>query len=334
MKSIQDLRRLYQIWDSFRQGKNRLSYFPSRIWIEITNHCNLKCPLCPNQTLPQEGKGFMSPEFFKKIIDQMSNRVHDLNLFHRGEPLLHPSVSELVGYAQSRGIICRIHTNATLLSESLSRRLLDSGLDVLSFSFDGYDASTYEKNRYPAKFDQTLEKIEQFLTLKRKGRKTKPYTVLQVMGAEAADPESKLKNFVSHLESKGLNRVVSRQPHNWGGAIPMTCETSRSKGRGLSCCTFPWYALVIYWDGRVGPCPQDFFGRIVLGDLMKSRLEEIWNGPVMQGFRDQVTARGYKDLGPCAECDRPRRKTFSGVPREYLKSFVRENLFRYHRFLG
>jgi radical SAM protein with 4Fe4S-binding SPASM domain len=334
MKSIQDLRRLFEIWTSFRQGKNRLSYFPSRMWIEITNHCNLKCPLCPNQTLPQEGKGFMSPELFKKIIDQMSNRVHDLNVFHRGEPLLHPSVSELIGYAQSRGIICRIHTNATLLSESLSRRLLDSRLDVLSFSFDGYDALTYEKNRFPARFDQTLEKIEQFLILKKNYKKTRPYTILQIMAVEAEDPRSKLKKFVSHLKSKGLNRVVFRRPHNWGGAIPLNCESSPDQGGGLASCTFPWYALVVYWDGRVGPCPQDFFGRIVLGDLTKSPLEEIWNGPVLQGFRNQVTARGYKDLGPCAECDRPRRKTFAGVPREYLKSFVRENLFRYRRLIG
>ena len=102
----------------------------------------------------------------------------------------------------------------------------------MSFSFDGYDAPTYEKNRFPAKFDQTLEKIEQFLTLKRKALKTRPYTILQVMGVEAGDPESKLNHFVSHLKSKGLNRVVFRQPHNWGGAIPMTCETSPSPGRG------------------------------------------------------------------------------------------------------
>jgi MoaA/NifB/PqqE/SkfB family radical SAM enzyme len=309
MKSVQDLKRLSRIWASFRQGKDRLFYFPSRMWIEITNHCNLKCPCCPNQVLPQEGRGFMSPELFKNIIDQMADRVHDLNLFHRGEPLLHPSVSELIGYAQSRGIICRIHTNATLLSESLSGKLLNSGLEVLSFSFDGVDAPTYEKNRYPAKFDQTLGKIEQFLILKRKEGKTRPTTILQVMGVEAGNPGSDLKDLVARLKSRGLNRVVFRRPHNWGGAIPPAGESSRDQGPGLSSCTFPWYALVVYWDGRVGPCPQDFFGRMILGDLTKSPLEEIWNGPAMQGLRN----------------------TFSGVPAEYLKSFVRDNLFRVHR---
>ncbi|MBA4395203.1 MAG: radical SAM protein, partial [Desulfobacca sp.] len=121
------LNRLFQIRRAFGQGKTLLAYLPSRVWIELTDNCNLRCPLCPNQALPKEEKGFMPRELFKKIIDQISGEVFDLNLFHRGEPLLHPHLIEMIEYAHRKGIPCRIHTNATLLSESLSERILDSG---------------------------------------------------------------------------------------------------------------------------------------------------------------------------------------------------------------
>ena len=137
---IKDLKRVLAIGASFLRGKTLLSYFPSRLWIEVTSHCNLRCPLCPNQGLPGKKKGFMAWELFQKIVDQAAGQVHDIYLFHRGEPLLHPRLPEMIDYAEHRGIPTRIHTNATLLTESLSRRLLSSRLRMISFSFDGYDA--------------------------------------------------------------------------------------------------------------------------------------------------------------------------------------------------
>ena len=330
MATYNGLKRLYRIWQAFRKGETYLTYPPSRIWIELTAHCNLKCPLCPNQLLPKGEKGYISLKLFKKIIDQLPREVYDLNLFHRGEPLLHPHLIELINYAQGRGIPCRIHTNATILSDSLSKQILTTGLEVLSFSFDGSNKSIYEKNRYPAKFEETLGNIKQFLSLKKESKKRKPVTILQMMGANESPPGPELKAFVSSLKSEGLNRIVFRQPHNWGGTVPVSSKSSPDLPRDLFPCTFPWYALVIYWDGKVGPCPQDFMGRMIPGDLNKETIQEIWNGPMMQELRARIRDCQYPLLTPCRGCDRPLRKTFSGVPKEYLKTFVKENLLGYH----
>lgn len=328
LTTFKNLKRIVQIWRSFRQEESRPLYFPNRLWIELTSQCNLKCPLCPNQSLSKEDKGYMARGLFKEIVDQVSHKVHDLYLFHRGESLLHPQVAELITYAQSKGIPCRIHTNATRLSASLSKRILNTGLDVLSFSFDGYKAPLYEKNRYPAKFEETLENIKQFLLMKQESKKRKPITVLQMMGVGENHPGPELKELVSSLKSLGLNRLVFRQPHNWGGAIPLSLDSPREPQKPLFACTFPWYALIVYWDGRVGPCPQDFFARMIVGDINNNTIQEIWNGPEMQELRRKIRDRDYQALFPCRECDRPHRKTFSGVPIEYFKPFLKENLFR------
>lgn len=330
MGTYRELKRLVRIEKAFRKGETRLSYYPSRIWIELTDHCNLKCPLCPNQNLLKENKGYISPGLFEEIVDQVQGQAHDLYLFHRGESLLHPNLIELIDYAQSRGIPCRIHTNATLLSEAISKEMLNAGLDVLSFSFDSCSPSLYERSRYPAKFEKTLGNIQRFLQLKKESRKQKPVTILQMMSIEKDLRELESKKFVSSLKSLGLNRVVLRQPHNWGGALsdPLASPVE-PKGPFFS-CTFPWYALIVYWNGMVGPCPQDYFARMMVGDLKNQSILEIWNGPEMQKLREKIKEREYPLLDPCRQCDRPRRKTFAGVPTEYVKTFLKENILGYN----
>ncbi len=329
MGTYRELKRLFRIGKAFRGGETCLSYPPSRLWIELTDHCNLKCPLCPNQSLPEETKGYIPTGLFKEIVDQVEGKVHDLYLFHRGEPLLHPHLIEMIQYAQSRKLPCRIHTNATLLSDRIARQILSADLEVFSFSFDGFNASTYERNRYPAKFEKTLGNIRHFLLLKKESQKRKPATILQIMGVDQNHSTLELKAFISSLKSLGMDRIIFRRPHNWGGAISSPSESPEEQGGPLFTCTFPWYALIIYWNGKVGPCPQDFFARMVVGDLNKNSIQEVWNGPEMQALRKKIKDREYQFLEPCRLCDRPRRKTFAGVPTEYVKTFLKENIRGY-----
>lgn len=321
------IQRLYRIGRSFQQKAAQLPYFPSRLWVELTDHCNLRCHRCPNQDLPKGSKGFMSFDLYRKLIDQCRGRVDDLYLFHRGESLLHPEAPEMIAYAQRMGIPCRLHTNATLLTPALSDKLIRGGLAVLSFSFDGYRAADYEFNRFPARYGETLERIKDFLIKKKELNLKKPITVLQIMGNRPAKSDPEWKAFLSSLTSLGLDRVVFRTPHNWGGALkPEAAEETGGKNPPSGVCTFPWYALVVYWDGRVGPCPQDFFARQIVGDLTRNTLEEIWNGSPLQELRERLGQRKFAALSPCKDCDRPLRKYRAGVPTEYLGAFLQDRL--------
>ena len=148
------------------------------------------------------------------------------------------------------------------------------------------------------------------------------------MGVDKNRPTLELKQFVSSLKSLGLDRIVFRRPHNWGGAISYPLESTGEQSGPLFTCTFPWYALIIYWNGLVGPCPQDFFARMTVGDLNNDSILEIWNGPSMRKLREKIKDREYRSLGPCGQCDRPRRKTFAGVPTEYVMTFLKDNIWR------
>src|SRR5215510_13976900 len=105
-RGFSTINRLVRIFWNYRISHNKtVKYLPYRLWVEPTALCNLKCPHCPNKDLTKQQKlGFMSFGLFKKVIDEACNWVHDVNMHHRGESLLHPQFFDMVNYAGEKGV--------------------------------------------------------------------------------------------------------------------------------------------------------------------------------------------------------------------------------------
>jgi radical SAM protein with 4Fe4S-binding SPASM domain len=288
--------------------------------------------MCLNKDIAKSEKGFMDFDVFKKIIDEASYFVCDVNLFHRGESLLHPEIFEMIKYAKDKGLSTRLNTNATLLDKERSYQIFESGLDFLSFSFDGYEKKIYENIRRGADFNETLDNILRFLTIKRQLHKNSPYTTFTVIefpnGSTGEMRKDIKKQFIKKFDSLPLNQFVSRAPHNWAGGYN---NNNKILNKSFLPCTFPWYSLTIFWDGRVVPCPQDFFGKLTLGNVKDSSLLDIWNGPKEIFLREKLSRREYKDIMPCNRCDRLWRRKLFGVPMVELGRFLKDNLVGYNR---
>ena len=305
------------IWNYGIRKRTVVGYPPYRLWIEPTNKCNLACIMCPNKDFSKDDLGFMDYEFYKDLIDQAIPFTHDINLHHRGEPTLHPRLIDMIRYADARGMKVKLHTNGTTLKESYAKDLLQSGLRLISFSFDGYAKHTYERIRVRSNFNRTLANIHRFLELKNALKVERLRTVMEIMEDldESPDPGAK-SAFIHALNSRGLNRLIIKKPHNWAGNVETTAETSTK----FSACTFPWHALVVLWDGRVGACPHDFFAKIIYGNAEDTPLKEIFNSPHIQSLRSQMLEKSIAALkSPCRSCDSVRRKKIAGVPLASLK---------------
>jgi len=290
--------------------------------------------MCPNRSLERGKKGFMKLDLYKRIIDEASDYAYDINVHHRGESLIHPDLFEMIKYANHKGLLTELHTNATLLTEERSYKTLESGLDLLSFSFDGYNKETYEKIRVNANFNETLNNIVRFLQIKKQLGKTKPYTRFEIMEVLGGEVEPSVKEELrGRFSSLPLDEISVKLPHNWAGNIKLEekSEPFSPRSHQLGPCTFPWYALTIFWDGTVVPCPQDFFGKIELGNFNESTLREIWNGQEMISLRKRMVAGEHKDLKPCNTCDRILRRTILGsmIPRENILTFVSKSISGY-----
>jgi radical SAM protein with 4Fe4S-binding SPASM domain len=280
--------------------------------------------MCPNKDLKKEDKGKMSFDLYKKILDEAAEFVFDINLAHRGESLLHPDIIEMIEYANSKDLFTRLHTNGSLLTEDLSRKLVKSGLDRLSISFDGCEKETYEKIRVGGDFDKTVNNIIRFLELKKESSPKKPETAIEVINFNLENTEELLKTtqeFKKLFDGLPLNSLTIKELHNWAGEVG-----KEDRPKKYSACPFPWNVMVIFWDGAVLPCTQDFFGYYIAGNVKDSSLKEIWNNEKMASIRKKLAKKDIKDLETCSKCDRLWRKRFLGVPTEYLWKFIKNKM--------
>ena len=126
---------------------------PFSLFIEPASACNFKCRFCLHGDEEAKNKykfkpGIMDYELFKKLVDSLHmfpQKIKTVHLCFRGEPLLNRHLPEMVCYLKSSGYVNEVTTttNASLLTESLSRQLTDSGLDVLKISIEALSSDKY-----------------------------------------------------------------------------------------------------------------------------------------------------------------------------------------------
>ena len=209
---------------------------------------------------------------------------------------------------------------------------MDTGLDFLSFSFDGFDKETYERIRRGANFENTLSNILNFLRVKKEQGRDRPFTVFEVIDFTANPGTSsslltetpEQREFQKQFDDLPLDKFVLKAPHNWAGTYD--AEGQPLHPEKYCACTFPWYAMVIFWNGNVSPCPQDFFNNLCLGNVKESSIREVWHGEQAVRLREKMKTKQYQDLNPCATCDLLYRDSFLGIPTSHMKNFIRESL--------
>lgn len=92
----------------------------TRLYINLTDKCNVSCPFCCMYSSPDKNK-FITFEQFKKIIDECKTEF-ELQL-EGGEPLLHRDLFLFIEYAIYTGRCVKIIvlTNGILLSSNMNR---------------------------------------------------------------------------------------------------------------------------------------------------------------------------------------------------------------------
>ncbi len=141
---------------------------PTLANIEITTRCDLGCPYCARRFKTREERD-MPAERFDRILDLLPH-AYRVTLVGLGEPLLHPQIVDFVARASSRGRRVAVVTNAVHLSGETSHRLIDAGLDAISFSLDAAVPEAAAKARPGAGIDKVIANIETFTAISARTR--------------------------------------------------------------------------------------------------------------------------------------------------------------------
>ena len=86
----------------------------AKIYLEITNLCNLSCSFCHGTARPPKT---VTPEEFRVLAEKLVPYTDYLYLHVLGEPLLHPELPELLRISDELGFRTCLTTNGTLLRE-------------------------------------------------------------------------------------------------------------------------------------------------------------------------------------------------------------------------
>lgn len=300
-----------QINHFYKKGVVNLPYPPINIQVEPTNHCNLKCAIC-RQSLPGDvrKKGFMNMELLSKIAKDAKGKVFLFQFVVSGEPLLHKNIIDMIKTVGQYSIRTNMHTNALLLNDDMCERLVKSGLDEISFSFDTQDKLLYEKLRSPAKFEDALKKVQSFIRIKQKLKSRAPMVMLQNLQIFKA-PAGTLKiekGYEDLFKDMDVNYFVKYycNPAGKFNNDNFLCgpvdKFFPPKGSRYVPCAFHWQSMVVGWDGLVLGCCDDFLGEAILGDLNTQTIMEVWNGERIASLRKKLLNKEYKDIALCRDC--------------------------------
>ena len=112
-----------------------------KIYIEITNKCNLNCSFCSKDK--RELKS-ISVKDFEKIMIKINNYTDFICLHIKGEPLLHKDLDKILYITQKYNKKVIITTNGTLLKDKLAILLKYNNIYQINISLH----SENNKNNY------------------------------------------------------------------------------------------------------------------------------------------------------------------------------------------
>jgi MoaA/NifB/PqqE/SkfB family radical SAM enzyme len=146
-----------------------------KVYVEVTNGCNLDCRTCI-RNIWEEPIGQMNDDTFHRIIEGLHEFSPRPTVFFGGfgEPLSHPDIVGMVARAKALDCSVELITNGTMLTPTMSRRLIEADLDVLWVSIDGATPESYADVRLGATLPEVLSNVKTFRDLRMEAQLLTP----------------------------------------------------------------------------------------------------------------------------------------------------------------
>ncbi len=270
-----------------------------KIYIEITNICNLNCPFCPPDNRKKE---FMTLDNFEKILDKIKSYTKYIYLHVKGEPMLHPEFDKFVKLAFEKGFFVNITTNGTLLEKHLNSTKYLRQINI----------SLHATN--DEKIIKTARQIKDCYVNFRVWNFNEKSSTIDLLQKEfSANIYDKLNEKMIEMNHKSLasetnftikdNYYISIQNEfKW----PEICSGNYQPPYTNGYCHALKDHIAILVDGTVVPCCLDNNGDINLGNIYNNSLEEILNSEkfqkIINGFKQRICVEKL-----CQNCEYKNR---------------------------
>ena len=243
-----------------------------KIYIEITNNCNLNCSFC---SPVKKTKRFMTISEFEHILKEVELKTNYIYLHVKGEPLLHPNLIDFLKLAEKYNLKVNLTTNGTLFPILVDKLKVCKALHKINFSLHcEQDNSNYLNELFKSveKLPEETIIIYRLWTLKDGNLDKKSTTIVE-----------KIKMYYK-LSPETVNKIISDKNIKISPRIYVDKdnefiwpdETNGNESTGF--CKALKTQIAILCDGTVVPCCLDSNGCIELGNIYNQSLDEIING--------------------------------------------------------
>ena len=235
-------------------------YF-KKIYLEITNICNLKCNFCPgNNRLKQE----MSLETFQKVLTKLKDYTDYLYFHLMGEPLVHNHINEFINIATiNYGFKINITTNGYLIKKIADNHNIHQLNISLQAIKNDEEVDSYLQNIFTA-----VDKLHQHGTI----------IVYRLWNEQASSEKiiEKLENYykINLNENNKIqdNIYLDREiPFIWPD---LNNDYYNEEG---SCMGLRSHIGILV-NGDIVPCCLDYNGTITLGNILNDEIDDILKG--------------------------------------------------------
>ena len=261
----------------------------------------------------KEARHLLSAELLDKILEECGERLNTLQFYFQGEPLMNRHLPELIMHAKRYGIYTIVSTNAQLLDSKYAEALVQSGLDKIIVSIDGFTQDSYEQYRQGGSLEKALNGLSCLSEAKK--RLHSPIKIeLQCLYLKSNEDEWAFvrKNYRQLGATRLSMKTAQFYDYEHGNILMPTdnryCRYKQGRD-GLwhrkkplrNHCFRLWSGCVVDATGQVLPCCFDKDRHYVTGNIIQQSLWQIWTGERIMAFRKRVLRR-RKETNICLNC--------------------------------
>ena len=272
----------------------------SKIYLEISNLCNLSCAFCPGT---KRQKKALNEEEFSALLPKIRPYTDFLYFHLMGEPLLHPNLEQFLALAGDVGFKIILTTNGTLLPKQQEILLNAPALHKVNISLHAFEA-----NDLAVPFEDYLSGCFTFGKA-AEGKILIAYRLWNQGGQDEKNDDilAAMSKFFPKpwVQERRGTRIGERIYLEYGDKFDWPDLKAADGGEGVFCHGLR-DQLGILCDGTVVPCCLDHEGDIALGNLFTQSMEEILESPRVKAIYDGFSQRkATEEL--CRKCGYARR---------------------------
>jgi MoaA/NifB/PqqE/SkfB family radical SAM enzyme len=193
-----------------------------------------------------------------------------------------------------------LNSNGEMMKIQRAEEILDSGVDVIRFSVDGFTKETFEESRVGLDFDTTVYRVHRFIELAHK-RGGAGRIELRMIGLPGTEEEQ--EKFVEFWSSKGVDAQITyfyKWPWEEGvEPVQLPCKKVLEE-------------MFFYVNGKATLCCWDSHERAVIGDVTREHVLDIWHGAVNTHYRRLLSEGRRRDILLCSKCEAYKHHEFEG----------------------